>query len=212
MRRLTDDITVRPVDMWPGIPTTRPRRAPFTAGWSSTVATLGTELHAIDARHVVLLAYLTESQIRLDGWIRADATPTSPGVILAFDSRYGPLKYACDAFSHWKDNMRAIALGLEALRRVDRYGISKRGEQYTGYRALPGGNVSTVGGTYTLTIDGAWRIIAEAINATVDIARVADWSQVRVKALRAAHPDTGGDGETFIRVQGAVAMVERARR
>jgi hypothetical protein len=34
----------------------------------------------------------------------------------------------------WQDNLRAVALGLEALRRVERYGIAQRGEQYAGWR------------------------------------------------------------------------------
>jgi hypothetical protein len=45
------------------------------------------------------------------------------------------LVYATDACEHWQHNVRSIALGLEALRAVDRYGISRRGEQYAGFRA-----------------------------------------------------------------------------
>jgi hypothetical protein len=37
----------------------------------------------------------------------------------------------------WQANVRAIALALEALRAVDRYGVTKRGEQYQGWTALP---------------------------------------------------------------------------
>lgn len=50
------------------------------------------------------------------------------------------LVYATDACRYWQHNVRSIALGLEALRAVDRYGISRRGEQYAGFRgALPAG-------------------------------------------------------------------------
>lgn len=50
------------------------------------------------------------------------------------------LVYATDACQDWRHNVRSIALGLEALRAVDRYGISRRGEQYAGFRgALPAG-------------------------------------------------------------------------
>src|SRR5690606_5164123 len=83
-----------------------------------------------------------EDDIRLDGLPRANARPGHQGVVLAFDSKYGPLKYATDTFDRWQDNLRAIALGLESLRRVDRYGITKRGEQYTGWRQLPAGGES----------------------------------------------------------------------
>lgn len=50
------------------------------------------------------------------------------------------LIYATDACEDWRHNVRSIALGLEALRAVDRFGISRRGEQYAGFRAaLPAG-------------------------------------------------------------------------
>ena len=45
------------------------------------------------------------------------------------------LVYATDCCMFWQHNLRSIALGLEALRAVDRYGISRRGEQYAGFRA-----------------------------------------------------------------------------
>jgi hypothetical protein len=45
------------------------------------------------------------------------------------------LVYATDACEDWRHNIRSIALGLEALRAVDRYGISRRGQQYAGFRA-----------------------------------------------------------------------------
>lgn len=44
------------------------------------------------------------------------------------------LVYATDVCEYWQHNVRSIALGLESLRAVDRYGISKRGEQYAGFR------------------------------------------------------------------------------
>lgn len=44
------------------------------------------------------------------------------------------LIYATDVCDYWQHNVRSIALGLEALRAVDRYGISRRGEQYAGFR------------------------------------------------------------------------------
>lgn len=48
------------------------------------------------------------------------------------------LVYATDTCVYWQHNVRSIALGLEALRAVDRYGISKRGQQYAGFRAALG--------------------------------------------------------------------------
>lgn len=45
-------------------------------------------------------------------------------------------QFAVDTFVHWQDNLRAIALGMEALRKVARYGIVKGNEQYSGWKQL----------------------------------------------------------------------------
>ena len=37
------------------------------------------------------------------------------------------------------------------------------------------------------------------------------WDSYRATALKAAHPDTGGDGETFARVKAAIDMIEASR-
>src|SRR5690606_24676973 len=64
------------------------------------------------------------------------AKAAHPGVILSFDSKVGHLSYPCDTFTSWQDNLRAVALALEALRKLDRYGVTKRGEQYRGFLAI----------------------------------------------------------------------------
>lgn len=132
-----DDITFRPIDLWPGEQTSWRKRAPFGAAWLSTIRLLERELTMLDAKNVVFQVALYEGQLRLDGKPKATAKASHPGVILAFDSKYGPLKYAVDTFDVFTDNVRAIALAMEALRKVDRYGVTKRGEQYTGWRELP---------------------------------------------------------------------------
>lgn len=48
------------------------------------------------------------------------------------------LVFATDAYALWEHNVRAIALTLEALRAVDRYGTTG-GRQYAGFRQLQAG-------------------------------------------------------------------------
>lgn len=134
------EITFRLIDQWPEDTRLEGKWSRFQASYQDTLELLDRELRHLNAKHVVIQLAIRDDQIRLDGLPRSGATPEHPGVILAFDSAYGPLKYASGAFRGWKDNLRAIALGLESLRRVDRYGITKRGEQYTGWRALPSGS------------------------------------------------------------------------
>ena len=46
------------------------------------------------------------------------------------------MSYPCDKYSNWQANLRAIALSLEALRAEDRYGVTRRAEQYKGWAKL----------------------------------------------------------------------------
>lgn len=177
------DITFRPIDQWPADTRLEGGWSRFQASYQDTMDLLHRELRHLDAKNVVIQLALRDDQIRLDGLPRSGATPEHPGVILAFDSKHGALKYASGAFRYWKDNLRAIALGLESLRRVDRYGITKRGEQYTGWKALPSGS-----------------------QAESDLERgrvlIAEHGGVKA-AKRATHPDAGGDADDFRAVMAA---------
>lgn len=148
---------------------------PFSAGWTSTFDLLVRELEKLGASNVAIELALTEGDIRLDGWPYAGARTSHPGVVISFDSKHGPLRYGTDAFPKWQSNVRAIALGLESLRRVDRYGIGKRGEQYTGWKALPSGDRGLE--------QRGHELIAEHGDLTA--------------AYKATHPDAGGDPEDF---------------
>lgn len=179
------DWRVVPIQKWPGENTRARKRSPFDATWMQTTSLLERELKQLRARQIVLQMAVTDDDIRQDGWIRATARPAHPGVILSMDSRYGPLSYPCDTFHDWQDNVRAIALALEALRKVDRYGVTKRGEQYTGWKALPPGDNTKS----TDLIRRGLAIIEKHGSATA--------------ALFATHPDHGGDVEDFRAVQAA---------
>lgn len=205
--------TFRPLH-WVG-PTTKPlgrrSRATFKATWQETLFLLDYELRQLDARDVVVEADFRDQDIRLDGWPRANApTPKHPGVRLFFTSRHGPLMYATDRHDWWQHNVRAIALGLQALRAVDRYGITNSGEQYTGWKALP-----AAAGTATARPTTA----AEAADHLAGHAgweKAPEWTDhahmtlAYRTALRRHHPDTGGDPETFKDVTAAWAVYTRA--
>lgn len=138
------DLTIAPLLTWPKELTREHRSAPFTADWSSTLDLLDREIYLIDGRNAVLQVAIEPTDFRKDGKPRANAKQKHPGVILSLDSMRGSLQLPCDTFMHWQDNLRAIALSMEALRKMERYGVAKRGEQYTGWKALNPGPSSVM--------------------------------------------------------------------
>ena len=198
------NLTLRPISGWPWAETRHRARSPFSAAWMDTMKLLDRELSLLHARQLVLEADFQEDDLRVtDGWPKASANQASPRVILNFQSKHGPLRYPCDRFTDWQANVRAIALGLEALRRVDRYGITARGEQYTGWKALP----ASAGPT--LTTELAADVIA---GYSGDVRGHLMASPERCKsairdALRASHPDHGGGADHFDLVQKARAVL-----
>lgn len=191
----------RPITLWPVTPTRSPRRSQFDTLFSRTLVTLERELAFLSAKNIVLQAYVAEHQIRRDGMLYANANPSRPGVILSFDSKNGPLSYPCDTYDKWQDNVRAITLALEALRSVDRYGVTKRGEQYKGWQALPSPEAAT------FTPDQARAVIRDVIGAEM-FDRMNIEEAIREAVMR-SHPDrNGGDAETFKKVYAAKKSLE----
>jgi hypothetical protein len=127
-----------------------------------------------------------------------------PGVRVAFHSVHGPLTYATDRFDDWRDNVRAIALGLEALRAVDRYGVSGRGEQYRGWTAIESAPAE-------LTVEQAAEVLAEHSGRRWTAAQILTDRDALAAAYKAAarqhHPDIGGDPDKFDRITKARDLV-----
>lgn len=181
-------VTVRPIIIQPGRGYVRSQ---FSAPFRTTIQQLARELRQLDATNIVLELDITERNIRADGLPRADARLGNPSVVLAFDSRHGPLRYATGEYDDWQDNLRAIALSMEALRAVDRYGVSKRGEQYAGWKALP---ASTDRADSIHTREQAERFLEQ-------------WGGDWKRAVRETHPDVGGDPAQFRQVMRAKELV-----
>lgn len=208
----------RPLTQWPGALTTAREASRFTATFSDTLQILDRELDALGAVDAVVELALPERSFRADGAVRGDARrPDHPGVVLSFDATgIGPLRYWTDLYDDtrvwtggswrqvpgWHDNLRAIALGLEALRKVERYGIANRGEQYVGYRALGAG--VPLGPPAPMTVDEAARVLAVGAGLNLadadDIDSEATLAYFYRRASKRHHPDAGGDPALFRRI------------
>jgi hypothetical protein len=186
-------LTVRPFDGRP--PPRGYQHSRFDTTFRRTLKTLAKEMEHLDASNIVVELDVSERDIRLDGFPRANARIGNPCVAISFDSKHGPLRYATGEYDSWQDNIRAIAVSLEALRAVDRHAVSKRGEQYRGWRAIP---MSTDPADAIQTPEQAHAVLEPFAG---------DWK----RAAAATHPDKpDGNAIEFRKVMRAKEVLEDA--
>lgn len=182
-----------------------------------TLDDLDRELWAIGADDVVVQVDVANREefrrnLRVaDGQIRADVRTKSPAVVLSFRRDRTPTVFATDHFTNWADNLRAIALGLEALRKLERYHIARAGDQYRGWQALPATT------TTALSTEQAAAVVAKRmadVNGGPDASarRILGERDYARDAIRSAanrtHPDRGGLSDDFKLVQEAKRVLE----
>jgi hypothetical protein len=200
---MTIEFDIIPIKRWPDDWSRNDtgKGSPFSAPWSSTLELLTRELEFLNAKQVQIQIDVEPSKVRKDGMLRADARASYRGVILSFTTKqFGALSYPCNAYEgwgseqpSWQVNIRAIALGLESLRRVERYGIANRGQQYAGFAELGSGIAVS-----RMTEEEAWEVL-------YDLADVIDdpddglWeiNELFLRAVKKHHPDSGGDPDKF---------------
>lgn len=205
-------ITVKSMDKWTEQdPYDTYHRSPFKATAFKTQRELARELDIIDARNIVLYTMHPPHAIRRDGWVKADRQPPHPGVILEFEKPAGEnqwvkLRFPCNTFGQWEENLRAIALALEALRKIDRYGVVT-GAQYAGFKALPPAEEGTEG----QTAEQAAEFIAKSAgmpDAGGQVLTNPVFGDLAYKtAAKLLHPDRGGDEKQFAKLEGSMRLV-----
>jgi hypothetical protein len=167
-------------------------------------------LRHLCAKQVIIQTYHFIEDLRRDGLPKASArVPQSPSVILSFNSKHGALSYPCDTFTKWEDNLRAIALALEALRTVDRYGVTKTGEQYRGWTALPPVDSKTLEqeAAEFISRHSPSQFVTSSILSSVTV-----FQDAYRHAARKLHPDTGGKHEDFVKLQQFADVLKKKHR
>ena len=130
-------------------------------------------------------------RVRIDGSVRAnEGEPGDPGVALYFAFKGKATVFACDRFDRVGDNIAAIAGHIDALRRVERYGVGSLEQALSGYKALPADTAAN------------WRaVFGFGADQRVTLAMLDDAYKTLAKTK---HPDLGGSDE-------AMSHVNRAR-
>jgi hypothetical protein len=150
----------------------------FRTTWSRSLDKLEDEIRAVGGSDVLIGIVVADDQLRMDGTPRPNFKVLHPGAEVSFtDESARRLTFHTDRYPHLHDNLHAIASGMEALRAVERHGIASTGQQYAGFQQLGAGT----------DLIGRGRQLVE-LHGTL------------TKALKATHPDTGGNAADFAAV------------
>lgn len=142
--------------------------------------------HALQLMGATDVVISTNLALRNDGNPRsAQAAPKDPGVAVYFKYNRKPVCLACDQWTKVEDNLWAVALTLEAMRGIDRWGAAELEATFTGYAALP-------------APEQWWQVLGVPQNAD------ADTIQTAYRALaKEHHPDRGGSDAAMARINAA---------
>lgn len=199
-----------PLKAWPGemTPSHQRKASPFKANYNRTLDLLEFELEKLGARNIVIQCQCDRAQIRNDGWLKSGTSLAGPAIIVSFTDALGDeYAYPCDTFTSFQDNLRAIALALEALRKVDRYGVTRKGEQYQGFKALP---PAPQPARAKMTPADAAEFIARymlGLDPEVVIMDHEIFENAFKFAQKKVHPDAGGSHDDFVKLQEAGAVL-----
>lgn len=205
------DVRCRPIDDWHGAHTHPRRSAPYGVRWERSLTELRRELKQLQARDVTIGIDVMPSQIRVDGWPKGGAAVPAP-VVLTFVSQHGPLRYQCDRWDDWRDNLRAITLVLQRQRLVNEAGVGQADQVYRGFGALPPGDPIALSSTSSMSVEEAARFICEHSGQdwSHELADDPSFALVLFKdAVKLHHPDAGGDAAVFRRLTVAREVLER---
>lgn len=111
------------------------------------------------------------------------------GVAVYFMYEGKQVVFACDRWDKIEDNMQAIRKTIEAMRGLDRWGVSEMlNRAFSGFKALPEQEAG-----------GHW-------SEVLGVSRSASQEEIKAayrQKLHSAHPDKGGTAEKFAEVQQA---------
>lgn len=124
--------------------------------------------------------------------LSVDREPADPGVAVYITLHRKPLVFACDKWDRVADNLAAVAQHIDALRRIERYGVGKLDQAFQGYAALPPA--------------------AEDWREVLGVGEYATLEQVDAAFLekaKTAHPDVGGTHDEMARLTAARDFARR---
>lgn len=129
-----------------------------------------------------------KSMVLSSNYTLGNTNPKEPGVVAYFEYVGKQVGMPCDRWNRIEANVRAIALTIEAMRGMERWGAKHMiTAMFSGFRALP-----------ERTSEDPWEILG--VDQDANEKEILD--AYRAKAKK-AHPDQGGSSEAFNRLTDA---------
>lgn len=140
------------------------------------------ELRLLGASNIKLS---TNIPLRNDGLPRASfRVPDDKGVAVYFNLSSQNMVLCCDRWDKIEHNIRAIALTIQAMRGMDRWGVSEMlNRMFRGFAALPAPTNDSV---------SCWNILQIPPSSSI-----ADIKAAYREQIKKVHPDMGGTNEEF---------------
>lgn len=160
---------------------------------------LARQLELLGARSITLS---TNLERRLDGLPRGkQAQPEDPGASVWFTLNGKPTVLACDRWWRVEHNIRALALHIDALRGMERWGVGSMAQAFAGYTALPETASSSSSSPW-------WEVLESEPNLPLEV-----YEQAYRRLALLCHPDKqGGSHEAMIQLNAARDAARAARK
>jgi hypothetical protein len=170
----------------------KPQRSNFKTPLAAARDELKSELRRLGATDIVIS---TNIIVNLDGTYRSNQrVPDDRGVAVYFKLNGEDQCFPCDRWQYVEDNLHAVALSIQALRGLDRWGAKEMvNAAFRGFKALPASAIVT---PFTAK---PWHEVLE-VSPTASIETIKAAYRVM---LQKHHPDHGGSEAAFHRVQKA---------
>lgn len=192
-----NDITAHPL-CWPvGWPRTQKRAIKQSRYSEKSMARVSADIsEEVRLLGGVGLIISSNVQLRQDGRPRSgQKQPEDRGAAVYFTRKGQPFCFACDRWLTVEENLWAICLTVEALRQLERTGVSDMLERaFTGFLSLPSPAPTTW-----------WSVLGVQQNATPEQIKTAYRSLAKKH-----HPDSGGSNEAFKQIQDAYEVATKS--
>ncbi len=158
------------------------------------------QLEMLGASNLIISSNL---KARLDGLPLANQRePEDSGVAVYFTLNGNQQCIPCDKWDNAAQNLRAVAMTIEALRGIERWGAKEMvNAAFRGFKALP---ETIIMGEHTAR--AWWEVLQVAQTADTDVIEAA-----YKRLLHKVHPDKGGSDFAFQEVQNAFKQAKELR-